>query len=290
VTDINSSIKLANVYPMPRLGLGTWLLSDPSVIDSVVRAALEVGYRRIDTASAYENETALGSAIGSLLKSASRPRKELFITGKAWIAEQRPGQTIDACKRSLERLGLTYLDLYLLHWPVARNSLSAWEDMEKLLAEGLVKAIGVSNFQKNQLDEIIKLGGTKPMVNQIELHPLWTQDCLSVYCQRQGVVVDAYSPLARGKLKKNQSLTKIARKYSHTVTQVILRWHFQSGRAFIPKSSDPERVKENAGIFDFVLSPEDMAVISKQNQNRSVLTPKFKFDEGGWIIDDGGGS
>jgi diketogulonate reductase-like aldo/keto reductase len=266
---------------MPRLGLGTWLLADQAVIDPVIQAAFEVGYRRVDTASAYENEAALGKALAVV----SLPREDFFVTSKAWLNEQGRGLTYEACQRSLEKLKLTHLDLYLIHWPVFEKSLLAWEDMEKLLAEGLVKAIGVSNFQKAHLDEIIKLGGTKPMVNQIELHPHLTQESLSEYCGRQGAVVEAYSPLGRGKLKKNQSLLKIARKHSRSVPQVILRWHFQSGRAFNPKSSDPERVKENAGLFDFVLSPEDMAVISKQNQNRSVLSPKFNFDQAGWIVE-----
>jgi diketogulonate reductase-like aldo/keto reductase len=265
---------------MPRLGLGTWLLNGPA-IEPAVRAAFESGYRRIDTASAYENESELGAA----LKGCQIPREELFLTSKVWISEQGRGITVQACQRSLERLGLSYLDLYLLHWPVAQKSLWAWEDMEKLLADGLVKAIGVSNFQKRHLDEVIKLGGTKPMVNQIELHPLLTQESLSEHCGRQGAVVEAYAPLARGKLKKNQALLKIARKHSRTVAQVILRWHFQSGRAFIPKSSDPARVKENADIFGFLLSPEDMAVVTKQNQNRSALNPKFDFDPDGWIVD-----
>jgi diketogulonate reductase-like aldo/keto reductase len=272
---------LANAKTMPRLGLGTWLLTNQEVIDPVIGAAFEVGYRRVDTASAYENEEALGKALAAI----SLPREEIFLTSKVWLNEQDRGLTYQAGQRSLEKLKLDYLDLYLLHWPVLEKSLLAWEDMEKLLADGLVKAIGVSNFQKHHLDEIIKLGGTKPMVNQIELHPHLTQESLSEYCGRQGAVVEAYSPLGRGKLKKNQSLIKIARKHSRSVAQVILRWHFQSGRAFIPKSSDPERVKENAGIFDFVLSPEDMAVISKQNQNRSLLTPKFNFNQEGWIQD-----
>jgi diketogulonate reductase-like aldo/keto reductase len=279
VTDITSSIKLANGHPMPRLGLGTWLLSGREAVGTAVGAALEAGYRRLDTASTYGNESDLGEA----LRAAQAPREGFFVTGKAWLAEQGRGLTFDACRRSLGRLGLDYLDLYLLHWPVAEKSLRAWEDMERLLADGLVRAIGVSNFQKAQFDEIVKLGGTKPMVNQVELHPLMTQEALSGHCGRQGAVIEAYSPLARGKLKKNQALTKIGRKHAKTVAQVILRWHFQSGRAFIPKSSDPERVRENAGIFDFVLSPEEMAVIGKQNQNRSVLSPKFVFDGAGWI-------
>jgi diketogulonate reductase-like aldo/keto reductase len=191
---------------------------------------------------------------------------------------------MEACRRSLELLGLDYLDLYLLHWPVARKSLEAWEDLERLLADGLVKAVGVSNFMKVHLEEILKLGGTRPMVNQIELHPYLTQEALSEHCGRTGLVVEAYSPLARGKIKKNQFFLKLARKHSRTTAQVILRWHFQSGRAFIVKTASPERVKENSGIFDFVISPEDMAAIGRQNQNRSVLTPKFEFDRDGWII------
>ncbi|MDR3134765.1 MAG: aldo/keto reductase, partial [Deltaproteobacteria bacterium] len=267
MTSITSYIKLANGHAMPRLGLGTWLLSGREAVATSLNAALEAGYRRVDTASAYENEAEIGRA----LKESAIPREELFLASKAWITEQGQAQALEACQRSLERLGVPYLDLYLLHWPVAKNSLVAWESLERLLEGGLVKAIGVSNFQKGHIEEVLKLGGTKPMVNQIELHPHLTQESLSGFCGRQGIVVEAYCPLARGRLKKNQALLKLARKHARTVAQVILRWHFQSGRCFVPKSSDPERVRENAGIFGFVLSPEEMTAIGKQNQNRSVL-------------------
>jgi diketogulonate reductase-like aldo/keto reductase len=282
VTDISSVIKLNNGLLMPRLGLGTWRLSGREVIEPVVKAAFEAGYRRIDTATAYENEADLGAA----LKEVAWPRDELFITSKVWNSDQGRDKTVQACHRSLELLGLSYLDLYLVHWPVAQKSLEAWEDLEKLLADGYVKAIGVSNFQKNHLDEILKLGGTKPVVNQVELHPYQNQEHLSEYCGRQGVTIEAYCPLARGQLKKNQFLIKLSRKHSRSIAQIVLRWHFQSGRAFSPKSSNPSRIQENSEIYDFVLSPEEMAAINRQNQNRSVLKPKFEFNEDGWIVEN----
>jgi diketogulonate reductase-like aldo/keto reductase len=272
-------IKLANGLGFFRQGLGTWGLNGSQIVRPAVETALAAGYRRFDTAKAYENETELGES----LRSAALPREGFFVTSKVWNDEQGRGATREACLRSLERLGLDYLDLYLLHWPVASKSLECWADMEALLGEGLVRAIGVSNFQEQHLSLLIKQADVKPMVNQVELHPYLTQEKLVDCCHRLGVVLEAYSPLARGKIKKNQFFQKLARKYNRTCAQVMLRWHFQSGRAFIPKSTNPERIRENAAIYDFVLSPEDMAAINRQNQNRSVLKPPFEFDEYGWI-------
>jgi diketogulonate reductase-like aldo/keto reductase len=280
VSDESSSINLANGLAMPKLGLGTWLLSGVAVRPAT-EAALDVGYRRIDTAAAYGNETELGEVLkGSLVR-----REDLFVTSKVWNNEQGRGLTTRACMESLERLGLTYLDLYLIHWPVAGRSLEAWEELERLLSDGHVKAIGVSNFQENHLEALMRLGGIKPMVNQLELHPYLTREELCGYCAQQGLVVDAYSPLARGGVLKHQFFQKLARKYTRSVAQVVLRWHFQKGRAFSPKAATPDRVRENSAIFDFVLAPEDMAAINRQNQSRSVLKPKFTFDQEGWVVE-----
>ncbi|MDR1298172.1 MAG: aldo/keto reductase [Deltaproteobacteria bacterium] len=283
MTDINSVIKLANGTGINRLGLGTWRLTGAEVRTAVLAAA-EAGYRRFDTASAYENESELGEA----LAATGLARGEYFVTSKNWNSEQGAGATGEACRRSLERLRLDYLDLYLLHWPVRTRSLECWGDMERLLEDGLVKAVGVSNFRENHLAELLKIAKVRPMVNQIELHPYLTQERISACCAAQGLVVEAYSPLCRGQFKKNQFFQKMARKHGRTPAQIVLRWHFQSGRAFIPKASSPEHVCENAAIFDFVLTPEDMEGIGRQNQNRSVLKPPFEFDAEGWIVEGGG--
>jgi diketogulonate reductase-like aldo/keto reductase len=186
---------------------------------------------------------------------------------------------------SLERLGLDYIDLYLLHWPVANQTQSAWEDLEKLLDEGLVKSIGVSNFNDKQLETLFKQVNIRPMVNQIELHPYFSRPALVRFCSDRAVVVTAYCPLARGTIKKNQFFQKLGRKHEKTVSQIILRWHYQSGHVLIPKAANPQHIRENASIFDFSLSPDDMAAIGRQNQNRSVLKPPFHFDADGYIIE-----
>ncbi|MDR1109467.1 MAG: aldo/keto reductase [Deltaproteobacteria bacterium] len=284
MSDISSQIKLANGLGMPRLGLGTWGLSGRAAVAPAVEAALEAGYRSFDTASVYGNEAELGAS----LRESGLARGELFVASKVWNSDQGPGLTRQACLGSLERLGLQFLDLLLLHWPVALRSLQAWEEMERLLSEGLVRAIGVSNFGKGHLARLLAACGTRPMVNQIELHPYLSQEPLAGYCRDQGIVVEAYSPLARGQVRKNQFFQKLARRHGRSVAQVVLRWHFQGGRALIPKSATPQRVRENGAIFDFVLSPEEMAGIGRQNQDRSVLRPRFELDGEGWVMGDGG--
>ncbi|MDR2443078.1 MAG: aldo/keto reductase [Deltaproteobacteria bacterium] len=281
MTDINSKIRLYNGLAMPRLGLGTWGLSGRD-LELAAQTALEVGYRHFDTAAAYENETTLGQA----LNSSGLKREELFVVSKIWNSDQGEGLTERAYDDILSRLGLDKLDLCLLHWPVASKTLKAWECLSDLYAKGRVSAVGVANFDLAQLKWLLASSELKPMVNQIELHPYRSQTELTDFCREKGVVVSAYCPLARGKIKKNQFLQKIARRHEKTVAQVVLRWHFQNGLAFIPKSAQPDRIRQNADIYDFCLTPEEMAGLGKQNQDRSVLKPKFKFDSDGFIIEE----
>jgi diketogulonate reductase-like aldo/keto reductase len=279
LSDIESRIRLHNGLTMPRLGFGTWTLQ-ASTLEIAAQAALEAGYRHFDTAAAYENERDLGK----VLAASGLARESLFVVSKIWNTEQGRELTPKAYEASLERLGLERLDLCLLHWPVAGRTLEAWEALERLYGDGRVGAIGVCNFDQNQLKWLLGSCSFKPMVNQIELHPYLARPTLVNYCQENGIVVTAYCPLARGKIKKNQFLQKLARRHERTVAQVVLRWHFQNGVALIPKSADPGRVRENAAIFDFCLTPEEMSGLNKQDQDRSVLKPKFEFDAEGFII------
>ena len=269
----------------PILGLGTWRL-EGDALTRAVEAALAAGYRHFDTAAAYHNERTLGRA----LAASGLPREEIFVTSKVWNSDQGRNLTRRACLTSLERLGLDYLDSYLLHWPVSRRSLECWREIEGLMAEGLVKSAGVSNFDEAQLERIFQAAAIKPAVNQVELHPHKSRESLMAFCQSLKVAVTAYCPLARGQLIKSQNLIRIAEQLNRTVAQVILRWHVQKGRSVIPKSSDPERIRENCRIFDFELPPEHMKILDRQNQDRSVLTPKFPMDPEGWVIDEENGS
>jgi diketogulonate reductase-like aldo/keto reductase len=269
----------------PELGLGTWRL-DGDRLTRAVEAALEAGYRHFDTAPAYHNERTLGRA----LAASGTPRERLFVVSKIWNSDQGRGLTRPACLASLERLGLDYLDLCLIHWPVAGRSLECWRDLEGLVAEGLIKGAGVSNFEEAQLERLFELAEIKPVDNQVEVHPHRSRRSLMAMCERLGVKVTAYCPLARGQLNKSQNLIRVAERLGRTVPQVILRWHLQKGRGVIPKSGDPERIRENARLFDFELTPADTRVLDRQNQDRSVLTPKFPLDSDGYVIDEAHGS
>jgi diketogulonate reductase-like aldo/keto reductase len=251
-----------------------------------VEAALEAGYRHFDTAPAYHNEKELGKA----LAASGLPRGELFVTSKLWNSDQGHGLAKSACLASLERLGLGHLDLYLLHWPVSGRSQAAWEEMEGLVAEGLAKAAGVSNFELGQLERLLRESSFKPLVDQVEIHPHHSKEALAKLCRASGVEMTAYAPLARGQLNNSQNLARVAARLNRTVPQVILRWHLQKGRGVIPKSGDPGRILENSKIFDFELDEADIKILDKQNQGRSVLKPKFELDAHGYVIDEAAGS
>lgn len=278
---IGAMVELLNGHKLPRLGLGTWELTKESEIQRAVETAMEAGYRLFDTASVYRNEIALGRALrGSGLK-----REEYFVIDKLWISCQGRDLNQEALNKSLERLALSYIDLYLLHWPVAGKSLEAWEQLEKSYSQGLVKALGVSNFNKAQIDSFYQAVSIKPTLNQIESHPYRNNLDLINHCRLKGLEVCAYSPLARGKIGKNQYFEKLARRYGVSPYQIVLRWGWQHGSVMVPKSSKPERIVENASIFGFSLERREMEGLDRQNQDRSVLKPPFKFDEQGYVIE-----
>ncbi len=256
-------IELNTGRSMPRLGLGLYKTSNGSEMESAFNSAVTMGYRLFDTASAYKNEDGLGAAIASC----QLPRRELFITTKIWNNAQRIGNIESAFARSLERLGLDYVDLYLIHWPVPGCYLDTWQVLEDIYRSGRAKAIGVSNFNEFQLDEILEHGSIVPAVNQIEYHPLFVQDGIRRFCQQNGIVVQAYAPLARGAYLEKDIMSQIAAKYNRSAAQVGLRWILQKGCCVIPKSVRDDRLLENSQIFDFTLDEYEMEAIEGLNEN-----------------------
>ncbi|WP_019153441.1 aldo/keto reductase [Robertmurraya massiliosenegalensis] len=266
VKDLQSTVALHNGVHMPWFGLGVYKVTDQSEIVEVVSAALKHGYRHIDTASFYQNEEGVGKGI----RDSGISREDIFVTSKVWNDEQGYEETLEAFDNSLKRLGMDYLDLYLIHWPVARKFKETWKALEKLYREGRVRAIGVSNFHVHHLQDLMKDAEIKPMVNQIEYHPHLTQEEVHAFCKKEGILLEAWSPLKRGILLDEPVLIEIGQKYSKTPAQIILRWDLQTEVITIPKSSNVERLKENADIFDFELTSEEMKQISSLNKNDRV--------------------
>lgn len=260
------SIALRSGYSMPLLGLGLYRMTDPGELSSAVRAAADSGCRLFDTASAYGNEELVGSAAASL----PVPREELFITTKIWNNAQRIRDTEGAFTRSLKRLRLDYLDLYLIHWPVPGCYLRTWEDMIRLKEKGLVRSIGVSNFEITHLEILEKETGVLPDVNQIEYHPLWNRAPLAEYCKSRGIAVQAYAPLARGAYLKRRPIESLAEKYGKTPAQIGLRYLVQMNVSAIPKSVNPDRIAANLDIFDFALSEAEMQMIKGLDEHLCV--------------------
>lgn len=260
---MTTSVFLNNDRTMPLLGLGLYKATADDEAENAIAAAVKNGYRLIDTASAYKNEENVGRGIARC----GIPRKDLFITTKIWNNAQRLGDVDGAFQRSLNRLCLDYIDLYLIHWPVPGCYLSTWKEMEKFLESGRALSIGVSNFEIRHLEELRKVSGIVPAVNQIECHPLCYPKELIEYCQAKGIQVQAYAPLARGAYLDNDILCVLGTKYAHTPAQVGLRWAVQKGISVIPKSVHPDRIASNARIFDFEIEQEDMDLLDTLNEN-----------------------
>ena len=281
--DIPKDITLRNGLTMPRVGLGVWQAKGKEA-EQAVRWALEAGYRLIDTASAYQNEEEVGKGI----RESGIPRKDIFLTTKVWNDDQGYDTTLAAIDLSLQKLGTDYVDLYLIHWPFtgvpwpftdeaaindpAHNKRAeTWEAMEAILASGKAKSIGVSNYLITHLEEMKTYAKTQPAVNQIELHPFWYRKELMDYCHAHDIVVEGYSPLSRAKKLMDPRVTTIAATYGKSNAQILLRWSLQHGNVVIPKSVHEERIAENIDIFDFQLSPEDMAALDALDENRSAI-------------------
>lgn len=253
--NINSIKELNNGKRIPMLGLGTYLNdSGRETIDSILYA-LEIGYRQIDTATMYENEKEVGQAV----RKSGISREEIFVTTKLWNSDHGYQSTIDAFHKSLDKLKLDYLDLYLIHWPVENLRLESWRALEKLYSDGLCKAIGVSNYMERHLDELLNNFDIVPAVNQVEFSPFLYLKDLQDYCKSKGIALESYSPLTKGHKLNDSRLIEIADKYRKSTAQILIRWVLQRGVVVIPKSSKKERIKENADIFDFNISSEDIS-------------------------------
>ncbi len=261
---LQQTMTLHNGIEMPYVGLGVYKMEDKEEAVHAIETAIKVGYRSIDTAWFYQNEDAVGEAV----RNAAIPREQLFITTKVWNDHQGYDSTLKVFENSLQNLQMDYVDLYLIHWPVKGKYLDTWKALERLYDEGVVKAIGVSNFQTHHLEDIFTHRNEKPVINQVELHPRLSQEPLRAFCQKHQIAVEAWSPLARARFLQDPTINEVAKKYGKSPAQVILRWHLQNEVIIIPKSVTPARIKENADLFDFELSADDMDKINKLNKNQ----------------------
>lgn len=253
------AIPLNDGTSMPQLGLGVWR-TPPEETAQVVRAAFEVGYRLVDTAMVYGNEQGVGEAV----RTCGLPREALYVTTKLWNSDQGYDAALRAFDQSLARLGLDYLDLYLIHWPVPARGLyiDSWRALVRLREEGRVRSIGVSNFMVEHLRRIIAETGEPPAVNQVELHPIFQQTDLRAYHASQGIATECWRPLGKGELIRHPEIARIAARHGKTPAQALVRWHLQSGLVAIPKSVRPERIAENFDVFDFTLDEADMSALA----------------------------
>ena len=254
---LESRVRLNNGVEMPWIGLGVYQAAPGEVTRSAVREALQVGYRLIDTAKLYRNEADVGSAV----RESGLPREEVFVTTKLWNADHGYDAALQAFDRSLRELGLEYVDLYLIHWPVAAGRRESWRALEKIYAQGKARAIGVSNYMVHHLEELLDGAEVVPAVDQVEMNPFLPQRELQAYCRDHGIRLEAYSPLTKGHRLGDRRVVSIATKHGKTPAQVLLRWCLQAETVAIPKSVRPERIRENAAIFDFSLDAEDLRLL-----------------------------
>ena len=255
---------------IPQVGLGVWKTPDDGAGDAVA-AALDVGYRHVDTAAAYKNERGVGEG----LRRAGVPREEVFVTTKLWNEEQGFDRTLRAFDASLEQLGLDHVDLYLIHWPSPTRDLyvDTWRAFIRLKEEGRVRSIGVSNFTAEHLDRLADETGVTPAINQIELHPRFQQRALREAHAERGIVTQSWSPLGQGQLLQDPAIAGIAAKHGRTPAQVVIRWHVDNGLVVIPKSVTPSRIAENFDVFGFALDADDLAAITKLDTGDGRIGP-----------------
>lgn len=282
INSLTDTYQLNNGVKIPAVGLGTWQTPDGDVAKNAVKDALELGYRLIDTAAAYGNEVSVGEGI----KASGVNRDEVFVTTKLWNDHHGYQKTIEAIDESLEKLALDYLDLYLIHWPNpvairehwAELNAESWRAMEDAQAAGKIRAIGVSNFRRHHLDELLKTASVRPAVNQIYLNPSDMQEDVVAYDQELGILSEAYSPLGRGGLFNNQTVKEVAEHYEKSAAQVLLRWSIQNQFVPLPKSVHRERMAENADIFDFEITADDMKLLNGLHGVAEIATDPDKTE------------
>jgi len=275
---LQDTVTLNNGVKMPRFGLGVYKVQEGEEVIHAVKSAIRAGYRSIDTAALYNNEEGVGQAVREAMAENGLTRDQLFITTKVWNSEQGYEKTLQAFETSLNKIGLDYIDLFLVHWPVKGKYKDTWRALEKIYEEGKVRAIGVSNFQIHQLEDLLGEAKIVPAVNQVELHPLLSQKELLNYATSKGIYLEAWAPLGQGRVLDHETLKAIGSKYGKTPAQVILRWDLQVGIITIPKSVNEQRIIENADIFDFELSAEDIAQIDALNENHRFGPDPDTFD------------
>ncbi len=264
--DTNYNIRMNNGLDIPALGLGTYLCDPGDETYNAVRTALDYDYRHIDTASIYDNEADVGRAI----RDSGVPREKIFVTTKLWNTDQGYDKALLAFDKSLKELDIEYIDLFLIHWPLAKLRNESWKALEKIYRDGKVKAIGVSNFMVKHLEQLLEEASIVPAVNQIEFTPYLYQKELLDYCREKDIVVEAYSPLTRGYKLEDPRLVGLAMKYGKTPAQLLLRWIIQHDMVCLPKSLRTDRIKENADIFEFYISANDMKILSSFNEGFRV--------------------
>jgi diketogulonate reductase-like aldo/keto reductase len=263
VKQIGSTTRLNNGVEIPWLGLGVYQTRPGEQTQRAVRSAIECGYRLIDTARAYRNESDVGDGV----RSSGIDRKQIFVTTKVWNSDHGYDATIHACKQSIQTLGLGPIDLYLIHWPVEGLRHETWRAMTTLLEEGHVRAIGVSNYTIRHLEQLFEHSKVVPAVNQVEFNPFLYQKELLAFCQKHGIQLEAYGPVTQGKKLGHPAVGEIAERLHKSSAQVMLRWALQHETVVIPKSADPGRIKENAQVFDFELAAADMAKLDALDEN-----------------------
>lgn len=271
--DIKSTLTLSNQVKIPRLGLGVFKSPPGDETYNAVRFALEAGYRHIDTATIYGNEESVGQAV----KESGIPREEIFITTKLWNEDMRQDRQEEAFHESLQRLQTDYIDLYLIHWPVKDKYVSSWKIMEKLYKAGKIRAIGVSNFKSHHFEELEKQAEIMPVINQIELHPMFTQEEVVEYFVKRNIHIESWSPLGRGAYFDDPILTALAEAKNTTVAAIILRWHLEKGYVVIPKSVHKDRIISNSQLYDFALTPEELKKIDSLNKDWRMGSDPDKF-------------
>lgn len=272
------SITLNNGVQMPEIGYGVFRVEEGKDLEKAVETAIRIGYRSIDTAAIYQNEKSVGKGVQNAIDADLVTREELFITSKVWNDGLSYDETIQAYNDTLERLGLEYLDLYLIHWPGQNKYMEPWKALEALYKEGRIKSIGVSNFQVSHLEHLLETAEVKPVINQIEFHPKLVQEDVRAFCEKHDIQVEAWSPLMNAELLNHETVNEIAESLGKSAAQVILRWDLQHGVVTIPKSMTESRIKENIDIYDFELTEEQVKALDALDEHKRIGPDPDQFD------------